>query len=537
MPYGHDGATYAGWQTAFEMELADGVLYPRWLSAMSNGAGSPAFFFYPPLVFYVVAGSRAVVDFGPDVFRQIALGVFPFFAVSSLCFYWAVRPWLGRAGAVTGALLYLAMPYHYGVDLWFRADFVEFAGYAWAPLCFGFLWRIGQNRWAMLGLALSFALLVATHLPSAVVVGFGLGVVALWRTHQLGEPLYAIRFAAGIAVGLALTGIYLLPALTMQDLTSMHRMWLGGLNFRYNFLFMSGDPNMPPIQSGLVGATLAVLVPVFALSSPDTRSRLFWPIAAVGAVWIMMSPPSLWIWQVLPPLQKLQFPWRFGMLLDLSLAVLAGAAVAELVRNRKAPALRWCLAGAIFIVAANGVLIHRGHYFQAPFADPSTVRAINEALAGLRDSGEYRSPWTEEPARAGPQVTVLSGDAAVTVEKWRSREISVRFEARQPAELLIRQYYLPLWEAVLDDGSVLSVAPATDQGLLKVTVPSGSHTVSLRLVPAPAEKWGGIVSLAGLLGAGLLFAGPMLARSRRRPASPQSQDARIPADYAESGGF
>ncbi|MFM5280568.1 hypothetical protein ACK30K_10770 [Aeromonas caviae] len=39
----------------FARQLWQGELYPRWLMAMNGGFGSPTFFFYPPLPYYVSA--------------------------------------------------------------------------------------------------------------------------------------------------------------------------------------------------------------------------------------------------------------------------------------------------------------------------------------------------------------------------------------------------------------------------------------------------------------------------------------------------
>ncbi|MBA3518618.1 MAG: hypothetical protein H0T75_13485 [Rhizobiales bacterium] len=473
------------------------------------------------------------------MFHRIGLGVFPFFAASGLGFYWAVRPWLGRAGALTGSLVYLVLPYHYGVDLWFRADFVEFAGYAWAPLCFGCLWRLDRSLGAVAGLAACFALMIVTHLPGAVILGFGLGVVALWRSGELRSPAFLVRFSVAIIIGLALTGLYLVPALTMQDMTSMHRMWQGRSNFSANFVFSSTDPNIKPIQTALAAASCGVLFPIIALPGWQARSRRFPQLlAAVAGVWLMMSPLSLWAWQALPVLPKVQFPWRFGILLDLGLAALAGVAAAELFKERIGSRLAFCVIGGAIVLAANAYLIYAGHFFQAPFAHPTTLQAVNKALVQRRDATEYLPRWATERASSGPRIRILSGAAEFGVEEWRSREIVVRVEARRPTELLIHQYYLPLWEAVLEDGRKLVVEPATLQGLTKIAVESGSHLVTLRLAVSPGEKWGLLSSVAGLAGLGLIFAASTFRTPRQRLSLVgASQGARVAAETPAQAGF
>jgi hypothetical protein len=335
-----------------------------------------------------------------------------------------------------------------------------------------------------------------------------------------------------MVVGIALTGVYLLPALALQDFTSMYWMWLGGLSFSANFLLTSADPNIKPIQVALAGATFGVLLPIVAATGPEGRSRqVVLLLAAVAAVWLMMLPASYLLWKVLPFLPKVQFPWRFGILLDMALAALAGVAAGQLRSFGRRAALL-AVTGLIAIAAANLHLVYAGHFFQEAFAAPTTVRGIEEALSERRDSREYLPPWTSRAAPAGPQIQILAGAADVRIEQWRSREIDLRVEARRPAELLVRQYYVPLWRAVLEDGSALDVGPDAAHGLVKVAVPSGTHRVSLRLVAAPAERWGVAASLAGLAGLGLLYA---LSASRRLPLSPHPVGAAMAgAEYAAS---
>ncbi|MDJ0636402.1 MAG: hypothetical protein QNJ34_24710 [Xenococcaceae cyanobacterium MO_188.B29] len=41
------------WLQHFSKQLAEGILYPRWLAGTNYGYGSPTFVFYPPLVYYL----------------------------------------------------------------------------------------------------------------------------------------------------------------------------------------------------------------------------------------------------------------------------------------------------------------------------------------------------------------------------------------------------------------------------------------------------------------------------------------------------
>src|SRR5882762_6415994 len=43
------------WLDQFAEQLRHGVLYPRWLPLSHGGLGSPVFYYYPPLAFYLAS--------------------------------------------------------------------------------------------------------------------------------------------------------------------------------------------------------------------------------------------------------------------------------------------------------------------------------------------------------------------------------------------------------------------------------------------------------------------------------------------------
>jgi uncharacterized membrane protein len=516
MPHGHDGAVYAAWLSAFTQDLAAGDLYPRWLSAMNGGAGSPAFFFYPPFAYFVAAGFELLLGPRLDLFHVLAVSLFPFFAASGLALHWAVRRWLGRAGALAAALAYLAMPYHYGIDLWFRGDVAEVAAYAFAPLCFGFLARL-EDDWRMVGgLAAAFALAVVTHLPTAVILTCGLGLVALWQSGQRKSAGLLLRLALGLALGLAASGLYLVPALTMQDMVTIGELWGGRLRLEANFLFTSLDPHMPALAAGLLGATFAALPAALGLMASPRRTEALPLVTAAAAIWFAMSPLSAFLWEVLPVLYKLQFPWRFALLLDLALAALIGLAVTAAAAEGSRSRLALCAASGALLLIVDLAFAVSGLRTQLPFAPPAMVERVRHDLAVGRDAKEYLPVAASMPAAAGPRVQVLAGRGTVEVLRWRSRDLALRIDAEEPMQLLLRQHYVPLWQATAQDGRPLAVIPAGPAGLLAISVPAGESEVSLRLVRSAAELGGLALSLAGLAGIALLFAAPAAARRWRR---------------------
>ena len=161
----------------FARQLWQGELYPRWLMAMNGGFGSPTFFFYPPLPYYVSA-----LFAGPGAHPQQA--IYPLLGSATLALLLSgVFAYLWRRAttppgrALAASLLYLALPYHVAMDLYARFALAEFWAFAWAPLIL-----LGQDlahRGRPQGLPLlilGLALLAFSHLPSLLLM---MGLVTL----------------------------------------------------------------------------------------------------------------------------------------------------------------------------------------------------------------------------------------------------------------------------------------------------------------------------------------------------------------------
>jgi hypothetical protein len=163
----HDGAIHALWAHHVATAFWDGELYPRWLPELNGGFGTPAFFFYPPLstlsavVFWPVAPEhgRAWYALGWGA----ALGL----VLSGVAMYWFLRrefvgeraQSIGDCGsriadsetgrrwvAAAGALVYVAAPYHFGIDLLDRGANAEFWAFALMPLVLLAFRRLAQRR-------------------------------------------------------------------------------------------------------------------------------------------------------------------------------------------------------------------------------------------------------------------------------------------------------------------------------------------------------------------------------------------------------
>jgi hypothetical protein len=326
----------------------------------------------------------------------------------------------------------------------------------------------------------------------------------------------------------------LFPAMTMQEFVFVDRMSLGHFSYS-NWLLLSGfyyekDVDLRPIwRVFFVFVDLVVLVVtafILAHKSEDfavRRKAACWFGVGIAAA-LMMTDVSRPVWAFVPTLQKVQFPFRFGVVVSIAVTALLVLVLPQL-KDASAPnASRVLVLFCAFLwlpYAAWGF----SHY--ANPVRPDDVELKNNVIRDRRDQPEYRPRWSQTMAaidwnastnedewsdkldkdygslldRTGardpstPRALTTSGSGHAEVVRWGPREITVRTHADAPVSVRILQFYLPGWQArVADSGEKLEVSPTEPDGLISVKVPAGDHEIAVELGANNAESVGKIVS-------------------------------------------
>jgi len=428
---------------------------------------------------------------------------------------------------VFAAALYQVAPYHLLIDLYQRAAFAEFCAMTWFPLILLAAGRASRRRgpWMLL-LAVGTALLALTH-PLSLLMFAPLVPAYAALAAEPGRRLRAVaRTVPAMALGLGLSGAYLVPALTLQRHVNMQVLWQGWGHYR-QYLY---DRELVLASGGhifhllllmtLLGSVVLAMLCWRLATGPGrpgggaeadragTRLAHGWMVVVLASAFLL-TRASDFVWQLVVPLQRIQFPWRLATLITVALAALAALAAASL-RSGMAPGRRsLVLVGAcivslwLMITATNGLEILR----QVP----------NPALnPRAQDAWEYKPRWVQaadfQPAVQQskgadgriPKATLDTG-GGIEVVRWRPRDISLRVEAPRDAVLTVYQFYFPGWQAVLDGKTRVQAQPSQPHGLVTLPIPAGSHVVELRLRVTPNERNGWLLTgLSALAGAALL---------------------------------
>lgn len=545
LPYGHDTVQHVCWYQCFADQFWSGDLYPRWLMKANDGLGSPIFFVYGPLPYIITSLLRPLAVAlwgGGNPVVELGLSAALALVASGLAAYAWLRRATTPAMGLAGALLYLLVPYHVAIDLYVRGALAEFWAFVWMPLALYFTHRLVEGRRsALAGWAVAYALLILTHVFTALIftpVPLLYAVVLSWGN----RPARALRrVAAAMALGLGLSALYLLPALEHQNHISAERLIRQlprEYEFQRNFLFAGAAAHehapqgpFPQHIAWVSLATAATAAGAFAwvfVSGDDTARRraAFWFALAAASLFAML-PASKFAWQMLPLLQRIQFPWRFNTILCVATAALLALCGAGLRRPlgtaRMAVGALTLASVAVWLYPAARAVARAEAWHTPP--PGFTHRAM--ADSHLPISYDYLTivwaKWTD-PQFLGPagirdlgrrfgEAAVLSGGGSVSVERWVPREIRLKTESAGAGALVLRRLYYPAWRAEVS-GAETAVQPSAREGLIEVRVPAGRHEVRLALPPSGAERVGaGVSVVSGLIA--LALALPI----RRRSAS------------------
>jgi hypothetical protein len=219
---------------------------------------------------------------------------------------------------------------------------------------------------------------------------------------------------------------------------------------------------------------------------------------------LFMLPLSAPLWNLLPVASLIQFPWRLLAVTAVTLAILAGAAIAQAQEGTRQGWEPSRGHGALLVLMA--VLAS----FSYTLPEYTPVPDIAEGpLLILKFEREYpdmvgMTAWTQEQPSDSPLVEqYLAGGPLVTAEALApgaqvemiraggaSDELWVRSEGG--TALRFYTYYFPGWRVTIDGDRLPDeeLRPETVYGLLTVDVPAGEHRVLLRWGDTPVRTAG-----------------------------------------------
>lgn len=549
----------------FDAAIRAGDFFPTWSPDFYSGYGSPIFQFYAPLAYYVTElPILAGCDFPTALKVTQLLALF----ASGLAMYRLTSSHFSGWAACVGGVFYMLAPYRL-VDMFIRHALAEHCAFIWLPLIAWGTERFltQRSRAGLVTGVLASAALIFTHNIMAL-IGFPVCITMGWVLAGPARGRHSLLLGGMVGVlGVGLATFFWWPAMSGRPLTQAEASLTGGyydfhhhfvtawqfLDPHWNFGVSGGKPgDSMPVQIGwphlLTGlVVLAMLLMRRQGEGEDGRRRVAWGIVGLlvmGIGTFMCSGASHVVWEILPLVKYVQFPWRFLGLVVFGAALCATVLADRLAAGGERRALLASL-GLIFIL----LTAYYPYYSQARFfvADKRTAKLANlppeevdtlEVAGFLVPLGRSTTPADlramheratssddflprdvkEKPADPPARMIDSEGEVHTSTQAQQNRYRSLLHLA-VPGHALLRQFWFPGWEATVDGVSVPTTA-AGPSALVSCNVPAGDHVVEFFYRSLPQRRVGILISLSSLI----LLIGTLLAgRLWRR--SPEGQPA------------
>jgi hypothetical protein len=380
-----------------------GIAYPQWTPSPNYGAGEPRFIFYPPLTWMLGAALGLVL---PWHLVPVAL-TFLLLAATGLATRALALQALADAPATLAGCAALFSGYAL-FTAYERSAFGELAGF-WIPLLLLLILREKNSsgsiwRRAFDGSTAPLALVVAgawlSNAPLGVMASYLLAAVAVTLTvlHRSWAPV--LRAAVAAALGIGVAGFYLVPAAWEQRWVDIRQATDDpGLKIENSFLF--GHPADPSLDLHnveltrvsiiavvMIAITLAGVLVAWRRKTLPADRRWWIPLALIPlAVLVLQLPLSLLLWNFLPKLRFLQFPWRWLVVLEAPMGVFFAAAVWP--RGGARRWLRIVISAACAALFLASTAVAAAYFFQPCDDEDAVAPMVKVYRSGVGFEGVY----------------------------------------------------------------------------------------------------------------------------------------------------
>lgn len=475
------------------------------------GFGEARYIFYPPASWTLGAVLGAILPW------NMVSGAYNWLALSlaGMSMFVLARRWMSLPDALFAAVFYAVNPYHLVIVYWRSAE-AELLAASYLPLLLLFALQLAdEGTQAIAALSLIVAAGWLTNIPSAVMMMYSLGILALFVAISRASWKALLRFALAVGLGIAAAAVYLVPVFHQRGWVNLNQVLSPGIRPLENFLFtLTRDEDHNRFNRivsvvalwEIVILTLTLWIARRKTERPRWRALALWG-AASG---ILMINFTLLLWDHLPALAYVQFPWRWLLCLN---AVLSLAIVLALKR--------WWLRVLVCAVAVSSVPFV-WHRIQPPWWDrtPDIQEMLdNQSDAIGNDGTDEYVPSGADPSDIDEKAPLAaysgSGTAQISNESWGAETRVLLANATGPGKLTLRLFNYPLWRVTVNGHEVATQSTGNTSQMI-VPIPAGNSRIQITWVEGWDRKAGGAISICALV---LIVITGMRSRSSRRQTS------------------
>ncbi len=486
IPNGADLPNHLRFALPFYESIQSGHFHPGWLAESNYGLGDPRFIFYPPGLYYLLSATRMIT--GGWYSASILTFVFLSIAGGLGAYFWARTIFTPSVAMWTG-ILYSLAPYRLN-EIYQASLLSEYAACSILPFVFAFVERVIRRKrfYDVVGLGATYALLILTHLPIAVIGSIALAIYVLVRVEKKAFWSTIVRLAVATGLGLAASSFFWTSMLAELS-------WIKGsaanpnpyYDYRLNFVFSPAAlTNRNTWYANILAlAMIGFLLPgvvflVRSLRRNGSNRAMNAALILLLVTFLMATPLSKPVWAVVPRLSEVQFPWRWLAIPSLMGAMLLAISIPkwkEQLSRFRPRDLALGLLFALSLVFTGTQIIQDSEYLSRAKFEPMV-----QDVRGAVSFKDWLPVWARDFNNVEKMpAKVDAGARPITITEWEPERRTFHLGAGTESTLQVRTYFYPRWTAKAD-GRLLPTT-ATADGLLLISAPAHATDIQLAFEP------------------------------------------------------
>ena len=486
--------------------VQDGQFPPYWIASLANGYGYPLFIFSYHLPWMI---SIPFLKFGLDIPTTIKTLFFISFLSSGISMYFFVKSLLKNStAALLSAVLYLWAPYHFLVIFISASMGIAFIFTFLPLLLLGINLIRSQNNVGPLILALGISGIILSHIMH---VFFLLPLILIFYTFAYLTSEKRVEFVKntffGIALGLALSSFYLIPATYYKEFTKVQNQVGGPKNlYESNFVnfkqLVYSKWGVSPITTDAkdgeisfqigISQWLSILAVIFLLTlgslSKNTKKLSIYLLFGFAVSIFFMLDYSKSIWKTLERFIFLDYPFRLILPTLFIGSVLSAVVLVSLRTNIQKIFL--------IIIVLIALYTNRNHINVNQYTDIPLSSYVESEIT-TNSFHEYLPSYADSRLLGEPYIPAEGEDILVSSLDHKPNKLSLDITTEKEATVSIGQFYFP-GQTLYVNGEK-SEYDVDNRGRIVAKINSGTNQIVVKYEQTILMKISKIISAAALL--------------------------------------
>lgn len=506
----HDGDYFIIRLIEFDKVFKAGQIPPRWAPDLNYGYGLPVFNFFYPGYLYLGEILRFFNFSYTDSLKFLFIISFP---LSAFGMYLFANKIFGRLPGIVSGLFYLFAPYRL-LDVYVRGQIGEIMALTIIPYIFWIIVSISDKnhrRFLILDSLLLGLFLISHNIMVMIFMVVLLSYLLFLLFHQKFR-IFLRQYWLLFLLGFCFSAFFVLPAIFEKQNVILGQQI--AVNYQDHFpaawqLVYSpwgygysekGISDGMSFQIGVAHLAVFLLI-LFSLGawilrlkkniSFEYRNIIFFFGTAVISIFLTLeiSKP---IWEVVPYLPQVQFPWRLNALTVFSLSIAAGG----LMRFK----FKYLLPVLLIVLFINVRNYCRPGYFER-YNDKDYLNNYSLYRGSSSIADEFFPIWVEKKPGIVPEqkINTISGQAAVLDYKDKTVSQEEKIEVKTEKALIeVNTTYYPGWKILVNNRQV-PISIGKPYGTILFEVPQGIQEIHVFFQETSLRSLSNFLFLAGIL--------------------------------------